>query len=58
MKGHQELPLCHEQSVPAGSKLVLLVAKSQPIGSAGGTTSVITWFLKGENHCATAPKEE
>lgn len=52
---HQEQPLCQRNPAPAGSKTWPILAKHNPINSAGGA-SVLTHVRKDEK-CAAAVRE-
>jgi len=53
MRRDQELPLCLTKTVPAGSKVDILLAKAEPIRNSG-STSVITYLRQGEKKWAEA----
>lgn len=57
VRRHHKLPPCPTVVVSARSKMDLLLAKAEP--SASGSTSVITYLIKGKNiHSATAAGRE
>ena len=57
MRRCQKLPPCQTESVPAGSKTDLPVAKTEPISNTG-SSSVLTCLRRGENCCAMAARRE
>jgi len=52
----QKLPLCWTETVPAGSKTDLLLAKAKRI-SVSDSASVITYLIRHKNCCTTAAGE-
>jgi len=52
VRSYRKLPSCLTESIPAGSKTYLLLAKAKTIRDGGSTSGIM--YLRGKNTCITA----